>query len=94
MRSARRVIVLLLILSAAGCLHAQESAAPSESSVDADVTILGRDDAIIPIPEPENIDDEPVLPSLDPDQADSFLVPPVLPPVVDVTAQPPDTAAP
>jgi hypothetical protein len=62
--------------------------------VDTDVTILGRDDAIIPIPQPEAIDKEPVLPMLDPDQADSVLVPPVLPPVADITAQPPDSAAP
>jgi hypothetical protein len=82
MRTPRCVIVCLLIFFAAGCLSAQQSAAP-EGSVDADLTITGRDDAVIPIPEPESIDGQLVLPPLESAQPDPFLVPPILPPVVD-----------
>jgi hypothetical protein len=74
-----------MVFSTAGCLHAQQSTAPSEGSVDTDVTIVGRDDAVIPIPEPEGVDDELVLPPLEPYQPDSPLVPPVLPPAGDMT---------
>jgi hypothetical protein len=83
MRTARRVIVCLLILSAAAGLHAQQSTAPSSGSVDTDVTVTGRDDAIIPIPDPEEIDEEPSLPALDSDQPSPYLVPPVQPPIAD-----------
>ncbi len=79
MRTARRVIVCLMVFSAAICLHAQQSTAPSEGSVDADVTITGRDDAVIPIPEPAGFDDG-IVPPLDSAPTESVPVPPVLPP--------------
>ena len=85
MRTARRVILCLLILSAAAGLHAQQSTAPSPGSVDTDVTVTGRDDAIIPIPDLEEIDEELALPALDSDQPSSYLVPAVQPPVADST---------
>jgi hypothetical protein len=92
MRTARRVIVFLMVFAAAGCLHAQQSTAPAEGSVDTNVTILGRDDAVIPIPEPEGVDDELVLPPLDPAPEEPVLVPPVLPPAgnsTDALPEPP-----
>lgn len=90
MRTARRVIVCLLVLFSAACLPAQQSPASPQGSVDTDVTIMGRDDAVIPIPEPEGVDDEPVLPPLDPAPVASVQVPPVLPPPGDMTVAVPE----
>ncbi len=53
--------------------------------MDTDVTIMGRDDAVIPVPQPEGVDGELVLPPLDPGPAEPVPVPPVLPPVGDGT---------
>ena len=89
MRRARRVIVFLLIVSAAARLTAQQSPTPSESSVDTDVTVMGRDDSTIAVPEPEGISGELALPPLDSGEADSLLVAPVLPPVTDSLAPAP-----
>jgi hypothetical protein len=80
MRTARRVIVCLLILILGGLLPAQQSAPPAQGSVDTDVTITGGDDAVIPVPEPALPGDEPVLPPLDTDLPPSFIVPPIVPP--------------
>ena len=83
MRTARRVIVFLLVVSASAGISAQQAAPPAESSVDTNVTVMGRDDSIIPIPEPETGGDELVLPAIDSDQAAAPEVPPVLPPLND-----------
>jgi hypothetical protein len=83
MRRARRVIVFLLIMSAAARLPAQQTPAPSEGSVDTDVTVMGRDESTIPMPEPEGVSEELVLPPIDFGEPDSLLVPPVLPPITD-----------
>ena len=98
MRTVRRVIVCLLVLSAAG-VWAQQ-ATPAEGSVDSSVTVMGRDDSVIPVPPPEDPLGEIVLPPLDsesggerPDstpQAQSF-APPVSPPVADIFLLPRDT---
>jgi hypothetical protein len=80
MRTARRVIVCLLILSAGGLLPAQQSAPPAQGSVDTDVTVTGSDDAVIPVPEPALPTEELVLPPLDADLPPSFIVPPLVPP--------------
>jgi hypothetical protein len=80
MRTARRVIVCLLILCTGGILPAQQAAPSAQSSVDTDVTITGSDDAAIPVPEPAPPDDEGMLPRVDPDPLPSFIVPPVVPP--------------
>ncbi len=75
---------------AAVSLHAQQQPpAPSGGSVDTEVTITGRDDAVIPIPEPGGIDDQPALPPLDPAPAAPVMVPPVVPPPGDVTVDAP-----
>jgi hypothetical protein len=81
MRTDRRVIVCLLILFAGGVLTAQQSAASAQSSVDTDVTIMGRDDAVIPVPEPGGPDIEPTLPATDSDPPLAVIVPPIQPPV-------------
>jgi hypothetical protein len=88
MRRARRVIVFLLILLAAAGASAQQAAAPAEGSVDTDVTVMGRDDSIIPLPEPEGGGDELALPPVDSIQPDTTLVPAVLPPLNDPSAPP------
>jgi hypothetical protein len=93
MRRARRVIVFLLILLAAAGISAQQAAAPAEGSVDTDVTVIGRDDSIISLPEPEGGGDELVLPPLDSDQPDAILVPAMLPPLNDPSAPPQADAA-
>jgi len=92
MRRARRVIVFLLILTAAG-IPAQQAAAPAEGSVDTDVTVMGRDDSIIPIPEPEDGADVLLLPSIDSDQPFPPPVPAVLPPLDDPSPPPKAEAA-
>lgn len=89
MRTARRVIAFLLILSPAICLHAQQATSPSEGSVDTDVTIMGRDDSIIPIPGPEGESEEILLPPIDAGESEALYVPPVLPPVTDSLMLPP-----
>jgi hypothetical protein len=78
-------MVCLIVFSIAGCLYAQQSTTPSEAPVDSAVTIMGRDDAVIPVPEPAAVEDEIVLPPLDPSPPESVVVPPVLPSVGDIT---------
>jgi hypothetical protein len=80
MRTARRVIVCLLILSVKGFLPAQQATPPAQSSVDTDVTITGSDDSVIPVPAPAQPDDALVLPALDTSVPPSFIVPPIVPP--------------
>jgi len=93
MRTARRVIVCLLALLAAGVLWAQQPK-PAEGSVDSSVTVMGRDDSVISVPAPGDLEDE-----LPPPDAllnslagiappDSALVPPVSPPVADISLPP------
>jgi hypothetical protein len=84
MRTARRVIVFLLFLSAASGISAQQSTATLQGSVDTDVTVVGRDDGIIPIPEPEGVDNEVVLPPLDAPEIDPVLVSPIVPPPAEI----------
>jgi hypothetical protein len=82
MRTARRVIVCLLVLSVEGFLPAQQAAPPAQSSVDTDVTITGSDDSVIPIPAPAQPDYPLVLPPLDTSLPPAFIVPPFVLPVV------------
>jgi hypothetical protein len=89
MRTARRVIVCLLILSVQGFLPAQQASPPAQSSVDTDVTITGNDDSVIPVPAPAQPDDPLVLPPLDTSLPPSYIVPPVVPPVVAPVVPPP-----
>jgi hypothetical protein len=83
MRTARGVIVFLLFFSAAAGISAQQSTSPAQGSVDTDVTVVGRDDGIIPIPEPEGSGDEVVLPTTDIPDIDPVLVAPVRPPAAE-----------
>ena len=88
MRTVRRVIVCLLILLAGGFLPAQQAASPTQGPVDTDVTIMGSDDSVIPVPEPAHPDDAVVLPPLDATPLPAFIVPPVMPVVVPPVAAP------
>jgi hypothetical protein len=94
MRTARPVIVCLLALCAAGVLWAQQPK-PAEGSVDSSVTVMGRDDSVIPVPAPGNLEEEIHLPPLDGLLDDALgestgwpLVPPVSPPVADILLPP------
>jgi hypothetical protein len=91
MRTARRVIVLLLVSCAGGVLLAQQTGAQSasEGSVDSSVTVTGRDDAVLPIPEPAGSDEELVLPPLDTTPTDAPPVGPFAPPVAAISPPPP-----
>jgi hypothetical protein len=77
MRTARRVIVCLLILFAGGFLPAQQSIPSAQGSVDTDVTIMGSDDTVLPVTDPAPPDDTLVLPELDTDLPPPVIVPPV-----------------
>jgi hypothetical protein len=70
-------------------LDAQQAPSPADGSVDTDVTILGRDDSIIPVPDPENDIEEIDLPAISSDEPAPVYVPVVLPPVTDSLALPP-----
>ncbi len=96
MRTARRVIVCLLALMAAGVLSAQQPK-PAEGSVDSSVTVMGRDDSVIPVPAPGDLDELPLPPLedllnglLDTAPPDSPLVPAISPPVADIFLPPRD----
>jgi hypothetical protein len=77
---------------AAGVLWAQQPK-PAEGSVDSSVTVTGRDDSVIPVPAPGNLQDELPLTGLlgglegiaPPDPP---LVAPVSPPVADIPLPP------
>jgi len=101
MRTARRVIVCLLALLAAGVLWAQQPK-PAEGSVDSSVTVMGRDDSLIAVPAPGDLEEELALPALD-DLLDDLLgglagaappdspvVPAITPPVADISLPPRD----
>jgi len=97
MRTARRVIVFLLVVVASGGLWAQQPK-PAEGAVDSSVTVTGRDDSVIAVPAPGDLLDElPPLDTLLDGLADieppgPMLVPPVYPPVADISLPPPVTA--
>jgi hypothetical protein len=93
MRTARRVIVLLLALGSSGLLLAQQAAAPAPGSVDTDLTVLGRDDSILPVPEPGEQETPLFIPPVDATAPDSPLVPPISPPIAAITTPPADLTA-
>ncbi len=88
MRTVLRVMLSLALFFAA-CPHApaQEAAPPARDlgSVDTDVTIVGRDDTVIPLPPPPPLP-EPALPDLDLTPLPPFALPAITPPpgVLDV----------
>jgi len=96
MRTARRVIVFLLVIMASGGLWAQQPK-PAAGSVDSSVTVMGRDDSVIAVPAPGNLQAE--IPPLDGllnglagiAPPESALVPPVSAPVANISLPPRDT---
>ncbi len=76
MRTARRVIVSIL-LAACFALQAQDTGLNTPSaSIDQSLTIVGRDDTVIPVPQPPPLP-APALPGVD----TTWLAPPDPPPV-------------
>jgi hypothetical protein len=80
MRTDRSVMLLVLFFFACRAVPAQETGAESRESVDADVTIIGRDETIIPIPPPPH-EWRIELPALDARPFASQAVPAIQPPV-------------
>jgi hypothetical protein len=69
----------LLLFSACRAAPAQAVSPRDLGSVDADVTIVGRDDTIIPIPPPPTLQEMP-LPELDLTPLEFLPVPAIAPP--------------
>ncbi|HEY9594694.1 MAG TPA: hypothetical protein VHE79_09470 [Spirochaetia bacterium] len=76
--------MLVVFLCACGLSFAQE-AAPAPSSVDADITVTGRDDSVIPVPPPWR-QAAITLPEIVPEEVPPLRLPPVPPPPVDWSA--------
>ena len=94
MRTARRVIVCLLLLHAVAGLWAQQSPAAA-GPVDSSVTVTGRDDSVIAVPAPTLPDELAAAPgadsTADPPAADasaSAAIPPSYPPLADLALPP------
>ncbi len=80
MRTARRVIVSILLAACCG-VQAQD-AGVSSAAVDQTLTIVGRDETVIPVPPPVPV---PIsLPEID----DSWMAPPDLAPVLPAVTPP------
>jgi hypothetical protein len=60
-----------------GAVFAQEKA-DSASPLDRDVTVVGRDDTALPVP-PPGTPQEIEIPSMDPEQPSTPIVPPIQP---------------
>ncbi len=89
MRTARRVIVAIL-LSACIVVLAQDEG-PAASAVDRDLTLVGRDETAIPVPPPD-VSSTLTLPSLDTTVPPPRTVAPILPAVP--SASPPSSPDP
>ena len=70
-------VTLLFLVSMCGAGFAQEKT--TDGSLDRDVTVVGRDEAALPVPPPKALQ-EIVLPAVDPEQPSAPIVPPVQPP--------------
>lgn len=79
MRTARYVMVSILFFSAYCSLPAQDAIGQSPGSVDADLTVVGRDDTVIPIPLPWRELEVPI-PEIDPGPVPAQVVPAIQPP--------------
>ncbi len=79
MRTVLRVMLSLLLFFACCAASAQEAPTTDMGSVDADITIVGRDDTVIPVPPPPALPEMP-LPPLDATPLEPFLVPAITPP--------------
>ena len=80
MRTVLRVMLCLLLFSTSGGASAQEAAPPDLGSVDTEVTIVGRDDTVIPLPAPLIPPDAP-LPELDLSPLEFTSLPAITPPI-------------
>ena len=75
MRTARRVIVAILLSACMGVLAQDQG--PAASAVDRDLTLVGRDETAIPVPPPA-VSSAVALPALD----TTFPPPPIVAPIV------------
>jgi hypothetical protein len=87
MRTVSRVMILLLF---SGCraLFAQDGGSP-DGALDREITIIGRDQASIPIPPPWR-QEQVSVPSHDVEPQDPYAVPAVPPPRAEWSAPQPD----
>jgi hypothetical protein len=77
-------LLLLILFSACGASFAQGvSGAPG--SVDAEITIVGRDDAVIAVPPPW-VPEDTAVPDVVAQVPESLFLPPIPPPTVDWAA--------
>ena len=84
-------VTLLFLLSMCETGFAQEKT--TDSSLDRDVTVVGRDEAALPVPLP-GASQEIELPALEPDQPSTPIVPPIQSPPDPRTQGEADQAAP
>lgn len=76
MRTARRVIVAILLFACTGVLAQDEG--PGTSALDRELTLVGRDETAIPVPPPAPPSLE-ALPTPDLTPLPSRTVPPIIP---------------
>ncbi len=80
MRTRRRVIVWVLLLSACTGLSAQDAAGATAGELNMDVTVVGRDDTVIEIPAPAALPPDLELPAFDDAPPEALPVPAIQPP--------------
>ncbi len=67
----------------------QSPGAQAGESVDTSMTVMGRDDSVLPVPDPAGFDEELLLPPLDTAMPDYAHLPPIVPSASTVPAPPP-----
>ena len=82
MRTAQRVMIVLLLAAASQRALAQDAGGGGGDSLDRDITVVGRDETAVAVPQPWN-EDGISVPELDPVPLRAPLVPAVLPPAGD-----------
>ena len=81
MRTAHRVMIVLLLAVCQPAL-AQDAGSVAFETLDRDITVVGRDETAVAIPQPWK-EDEISLPDTDPAPLRAPLVPAILPPAGD-----------
>ena len=82
MRTAHRVMIVLLLAAACQPACAQDAGGGAVDSLDRDITVVGGDETAVAVPQPWK-EDEISLPDMDPAPLRAPLVPAILPPAGD-----------